>query len=210
MATAPKYPVYQDLFISQQAERMRWLLWGSLAVTITALGFAIYLAINRQVRTYVIETDSKGNPIGIVRPVLSTNDLSDKVMEAFVRQFVEDAQTVTTDWSYDAVILDKSLNRAQGEAHGWLRDFYVGQGGIHDPRKLYLKESQQAKVTSILKGEAPGWYEVWFTVYSQQNNGNQIVSTDWKATVKAELGQNTNENPLGVYIVNLDFEPVAK
>jgi type IV secretory pathway TrbF-like protein len=210
MAATAKYPIYQDLFISQQAERLRTLLWGSLAVTVMALGLAVYLAVNRQVRTYVIETDSKGNPVGIVQPILSTQDLSDKVTEAFVRQFVEDAQTVTTDWSYDAVILDKSLNRAQGEAHGWLRDFYLDGGGIHDPRKLYIKQSQQAKVTSVLKLPNEGWYEVWFTVYVQQNNGNETTATDWKATLKTELGQSTSENPLGIYITSIDFESVQK
>jgi type IV secretory pathway TrbF-like protein len=211
MATAPKYPVYQDLFVSHQAELMRRLLWGSLVVTALALALAAYLAFNRQVRTYVVETDSKGNPVGLVQPVLSTKDLSDKVMQAFVRQFVEDALTVTTDWNYDAIILDRSMNRAQGEAHGWLRDFYLGEGGIHDPRKLYLKQSQQAKVTNVLKGQADGWYEVSFTVYAQQNNGNNETTTaDWKATLKAELGQTTNDNPLGIYITSMDLEAVQK
>jgi type IV secretory pathway TrbF-like protein len=210
MAATAKYPIYQDLFISQQAERLRTVLWGSLAVTVMALGLAAYLAVNRQVRTYVIETDSKGNPVGIVQPILSTQDLSDKVTEAFVRQFVEDAQTVTTDWSYDAVILDKSLNRAQGEAHGWLRDFYLGGGGIHDPRKLYIKQSQQAKVTSVLKLPNEGWYEVWFTVYVQQNNGNETTATDWKATLKTELGQSSSQNPLGIFITSVDWEAVQK
>ena len=209
-ATVKVPPAYHDLFVLRQNERLLHLLWAVSASLLAALGIIAYLAFSRQVRTYIIETDSKGNPVGIVQPIYSTADLSQKVTETAIRQFVEDALTVTSDWSYDAVLLDKSLDRAQGDAHAWLRDFYLTPGGIHDPRKLYSKESQQARVTSVLKLPDKDWYEVWFTVYVQPNNGGQATSTDWKGTLKAELGETTSYNPLGIWIDSIDFEQVQQ
>jgi type IV secretory pathway TrbF-like protein len=177
----------------------------SVGCMLLMAGAIVYLAVVHQVRTYVIETDAHGIPMGVVQPILSAGDFSDRIIEASLTTFVEDALTITADWPYDAQILDRSLNRTRGDAHSFLRAFYLDNNGAHDPRSLYTRESQRAKVSSVVRLPTPDWYEVWFTTTT-----NPGGAQDWKATIAAKLMTPTSDNPLGIVITSLDWEVVNK
>jgi hypothetical protein len=207
-------PIFQDEFISRQSRWQMRLVWGLLATLAGTIGVIAYLVVAKPVRMGILVTDQHGNPVGAIQPVSATGDVPAALVNAFIADFIGKAFTITTDWNYDDHVYGVLLGApgragwAQGEANAWLRNFYLNT--VHDPRKLYAHESQQAKITSIIKLPTDDWYEATCTVYALSRNDDKVTSTDWKATLRVKWAEVTNTDEYGLYADSLQMAEESK
>ena len=207
-------PIFQDEFISKQSRWQMRLVWGLLATLAGAIGVIAYLVVARPIRMGILETDRYGNPVGAIQPVTATGDVPTALVNAFICDFIGKALTITTDWNYDDHLYGMLLGApgragwAQGDANVWLRNFYLN--AVHDPRKLYTRQSQQAKVTSVIKLPTDDWYEATYTVYALARNDDKVTSTDWKATLRVRWAEVTDTDQYGLYVSSLQMQQESK
>jgi len=207
-------PIFQDEFISRQSRWQMHLVWGLLATLAGAIGVIAYLVVAKPVRMGILVTDQHGNPVGAIQPISATGDVPAALVNAFICDFIGKALTITTDWSYDDHLYGVLLGIpghagwAQGEANFWLRNFYLS--AVHDPRKLYTRQSQQAKVTSVIKLPTDDWYEATYTVYTLSRTDDKLTSTDWKATLRVKWADVTDTDQYGLYADNLQMQEEYK
>jgi hypothetical protein len=207
-------PIFQDEFISKQTRWQMHAFWTTAALLAGAIGVIAYLVVTKPIRMGILVTDQHGNPTGAIQPISATGDVPAVLVNAFICDFIGKAFTITADWSYDDYLYGMLLGVpgragwAQGDANVSLRNFYLS--AAHDPRKLYTRQSQQAKVTSIIKLPAGDWYEVTCTVYALARNDDKVTSTDWKAVLRIKWADVTDTDPYGLYADNLQMQEEFK
>jgi hypothetical protein len=209
-------PIFQDDFVSKQSRWQMHAFWGVLAALIASLGINAYLVVMRPVRMGILQTDRYGQPIGLIQPITATGDLPTALVNAFIDQTIQDIMTITSDVAHDEYVYGLILGTpghagwAQGDARARLIDFYTGKGTTHDPRQLYLHQTQWTHGANVTKLPEAGWYEATFTLYVQARNDERVTSTDWKMTVKLEWSDVTPTDPYGLYLSQIDLQQEAK
>jgi type IV secretory pathway TrbF-like protein len=133
MAAALKNtPIYEDQLIAWHNQRLWWLLCGAGAIILAqAITTAIWLH-RAPPPPYVIEVNSKGEPVGAVQPVLGTESVNDNVIRYAISEFIDHAFRVDRDFEEEKMLLTKVYAMSTSQASKMLTDYYhaneVGMG----------------------------------------------------------------------------------
>src|SRR6516165_4386382 len=157
---------------------------------------------------YVIEVNSKGEPVGAVQPVLGTESVSDNVIRYAISEYIDHAFRVDRDFDEEKMLLGKAYAMSTGQASQMLTDYYHQKG--NDPLTAGTKVWQEVRVLRTLKLPAPSTYEVDYQTIRYSYNDDHAVSTNWRATMQIAIGRPSDINPLGIFVNSLDFSPEAK
>ena len=209
MAAAIKNtPAYEDQLVAWHNQRLWWTLCAASAI-ILVLGFALCVfAFRPRTIPFVIEVNSKGEPLGAVQPVLGTESVSDNVIRYAISEYIDHAFRVDRDFDEEKMLLSKAYAMSTGQASKMLTDYYHQKG--NDPLTAGTEVWQEVRVLRTLKLPAPSTYEVDYVLSRYSNNDDKAVSTNWRATMQIAIGRPSDVNPLGIFVSSLDFEPEAK
>src|SRR5690348_11164027 len=115
--------MYEDT----QNERLVWwlsrLLAGAAAALVAALAVIVILAI-RGTPQYVLEVNSRGDPVGKVEAVMNLQDIPDAELRAELGDFVYKAFTVYQNSVQEQDVYDQTKAKVTGQAAQWLDDYY--------------------------------------------------------------------------------------
>jgi len=201
-------PAYEDQLVAWHNQRLWWVLRAASAI-ILVLGFALCVfAFRPRTIPFVIEVNSKGEPLGAVQPVLGTESVSDNVIRYAISEYIDHAFRVDRDFDEEKMLLSKAYAMSTGQASKMLTDYYHQKG--NDPLTAGTEVWQEVRVLRALKLPAPSTYEVDYVLSRYSYNDDKAVSTNWRATMQIAIGRPSDVNPLGIFVSSLDFEPEAK
>ena len=201
-------PAYEDQLVAWHNQRLWWALCAASAI-ILVLGFALCVfAFRPRTIPFVIEVNSKGEPVGAAQPVLGTESVSDNVMRYAISEYIDHAFRVDRDFDEEKMLLSKAYAMSTGQASQMLTDYYHQKG--NDPLTAGTKVWQEVRVLRTLKLPAPSTYEVDYQTIRYSYNDDHAVSTNWRATMQIAIGRPSDINPLGIFVNSLDFSPEAK
>ena len=201
-------PAYEDQLVAWHNQRLWWVLRAASAI-ILVLGFALCVfAFRPRTIPFVIEVNSKGEPVGAVQPVLGTESVSDNVIRYAISEYIDHAFRVDRDFNEEKMLLSKAYAMSTGQASKMLTDYYHQKG--NDPLTAGTEVWQEVRVLRTLKLPAPSTYEVDYVLSRYSYNDDKAVSTNWRATMQIAIGRPSDVNPLGIFVSSLDFEPEAK
>ena len=209
MAAAIKNtPAYEDQLVAWHNQRLWQALCASGAI-ILVLGFALCVfAFRPRTIPFVIEVNSKGEPLGAVQTVLGTESVSDNVIRYAISEYIDHAFRVDRDFDEEKMLLSKAYAMSTSQASQMLTDYYHQKG--NDPLTAGTKVWQEVRVLRTLKLPAPSTYEVDYQTIRYSYNDDHAVSTNWRATMQIAIGRPSDINPLGIFVNSLDFSPEAK
>ena len=201
-------PAYEDQLVAWHNQRLWWALCAASAI-ILVLGFALCVfAFRPRTIPFVIEVNSKGEPVGAVQPVLGTESVSDNVIRYAISEYIDHAFRVDRDFDEEKMLLSKAYAMSTGQASQMLTDYYHQRG--NDPLTAGTKVWQEVRVLRTLKLPAPSTYEVDYQTIRYSYSDDHDVSTNWRATMQIAIGRPSDINPLGIFVNSLDFSPEAK
>ena len=201
-------PAYEDQLVAWHNQRL-WRALCAAGAIILVQGFVLCVfAFRPRTIPFVIEVNSKGEPLGAVQPVLGTESVSDNVIRYAISEYIDHAFRVDRDFDEEKMLLSRAYAMSTGLASQMLTDYYHQKG--NDPLTAGTKVWQEVRVLRTLKLPAPSTYEVDYVLSRYSYNDDKAVSTNWRATMQIAIGRPSDVNPLGIFVSSLDFEPEAK
>ena len=211
MAAAIKNaPAYDDQLVAWHNQRLWWALCAAGAIILT-LSFALcVLSFRPRTIPWVIEVDAKGEPIGVVQPVLGTQSVSDNVIRYAISEYIDHAFRIDRDFDEQKMLLSKVYAMSTSQASSMLTDYYHANKNANDPLMAGAGSWQEVRILRTLKLPARSTFEVDYQTVRYSNNDESAVTTDWRATMQIAIGRPSDINPLGIFVNSLDFAPEAK
>ncbi len=189
-----------------QAKNWRLVACGSLLLAILSTSGAMYLAVNKQVATYVVEVDKFGTP---GRITLASTPYQPQ--PAQVGYFVGQLVKLARERPLDPVVMRQQWTRVYefiaGPAINTMNEFAATDTGLNAlPGRGAI--ARTVEISNILQ-KSPDTYQVrWLeTSYA---NGLKKSQEEWTGLFQVKLMPPRNEadafkNPLGVYVVHFTW-----
>jgi type IV secretory pathway TrbF-like protein len=210
MAADRNTPAYYDQIVEWHNQRLWWALCVAGAIVLV-LGFSLCVLVFRpRTPPWVIEVNSKGEPVGAVQPVLGTESISDNVIRYAISQYIENAFRIDREFEEEKMLLSKVYAMSTSQASNMLTDYYHANKSANDPLIAGTSCWQEVRVQRTLKLPAQSTFEVDYQTIRYAFNDENGVTTDWRATLQIALGRPSDINPLGIFVNSLDFSPEAK
>ena len=208
MAVALKdTPVYTDQVIAWQNQRLWWLLCGVGALLILSFTANVIIELKPVAPPYVLVVDRKGQPVGKLQPVTSTQAIPEQRMADILTDFIHTAFSVTMNWDEEKYNLQRtySMMPKDSQAEKELTDWY--QADKHNnPLKVYSSGWRTVEILRTLKLPATDTYEIDFRTVDYSNNDNaQATTNNWRAVMHVQLGQVIGDEASKILIDDLDF-----
>jgi type IV secretory pathway TrbF-like protein len=211
MAAQPNTPIYHDTLIAWHNQRLWWLLLAVSGLLALALVTIAVLTLRPHSQPYVIEVNSKGEPVGAVTPLLGSTTIADSTIRWAIGEYMENAFRISPNFEQEKTLLSRAYAMSSQQAADALTAYYHASKDVNNPLMVGSKYWQEVRVLDTLKLAPADLYQVDYTVYKHdhQHEPNPVV-TNWRATMKVLQGKPTDSNPLGIFVTDLDFESEAK
>jgi type IV secretory pathway TrbF-like protein len=213
MATLPKNtPIYSDQLTAWHNQRLWWLLCGAGGV-ITALAVTLCVVMLRpHSLPWVVEVDGKGEPMGSIAPLVSSEELLDSTTRWAIGRYVEDAFRVSPQFPEEQASLSRAYAMSIGQAYDALTAYYHADKDANNPLSANGKYWQGVRVVRTLKLSTKDSYQVDYTVFKYDHHDHILnpIQTNWRATLHLVQGKPTNNNALGLFVDSIDFQPEVK
>jgi type IV secretory pathway TrbF-like protein len=212
MATTLKNtPAYDDQLTAWHNQRLWYLLCGAGAVIAVLIVVLCIVTLRPHNTPYVIEVDSKGEPTGTIQPFRLQEPVTDNTIRYSLGEYIREAFCVTHSFAENKMNLSHVYALSTGQASQALTAYYRGDHDTKNPLFVTNKYWQDVRIVRTLKLPAASTYQVDYILDRHDNNGSFTgVQTNWRATMRIVQAKPTDNNPLGIFVTDLDFEPEAK
>jgi type IV secretory pathway TrbF-like protein len=202
---------FDDEAIRAINARQAQLLLGAGVLILTLILTLGVLAFKSRVPAYVVAINAtNGEVLGIAHPVAGVDSLPTAVKRYMIDHFIEDARGVTNNIDLERDRLNRVYAFARGQALKAVDDYYRADT-THDPMKEALNgQWTEVTITRCLHQPQPDTYLVEWTESGHTAHGQQVATTNWQALIKVAAtapDPNNPLNPLGEYVINLDWSP---
>lgn len=199
-------PIYQDQAIERNNSLLRHIVYACAAVIALLAAGNVWQAVKPASPPYVLTVDAQGIPLARLQPMPGTSAVTDQTIRYAIDEYIEHAFAVSKDFGEEQVWLSKVYAMSGKQAGGALTAWYKGHNPLTDGGKGW----QECEVTRTLKYPDKDVYEVDYRTSHYVNNQDAPAVTNWRAFVKVTMGIPSDANPLGIWVMNIDFEPEAK
>jgi type IV secretory pathway TrbF-like protein len=210
MASAPQLTHYEDDLLRQQNARWQLLSVITGAGCVLALVVIAVLLHQPRMRPYVVMVDPKGEPVALVR-TLAGNPLTmqEAATRYLIEEFIKHAKTVTNDLPEEKEHLNDAYALAGKQGVAELDAYYHDAQVDRIPFDIAKKAWVQVSIPRVLKTSVPHTYQVDWQEAKTDYNTVVTQYSSWRATITIGDGPVTGRNPLGLYVVNLDWAEEA-
>jgi type IV secretory pathway component VirB8 len=200
-------PVYTDQVIAWQNQRLWWLLCGVGAMLILSLTANVVIELKPVAPPYVLVVDRRGQPVGKLQPVTSTQAIPEQRMEDILTDFIHKAFSITMNWDEEKYDLQQTyaMMPKGSQAEKQLTDWYQADKA-NNPLKAYRQGWQTVEIVRTLKLPAADTYEIDYrTVYYSNSDNAEPTTNNWRAVMHVQLGQVTGDESSKILIDDLSF-----
>jgi type IV secretory pathway TrbF-like protein len=204
-------PIYHDTLIAWHNQRLWWLLLSVSGLLALALAAIATLTLRPHTQPWVIEVNSKGEPVGAVTPLLGSATIADTTIRWAAGEYVENAFRISQNFEQEKTLLSRAYAMSSQQAAEALTSYYHANKGAHNPLVVGSKYWQEVRVLDTLKPAPKDVYQVDYIVYKHDHDHElDPLATNWRATMRVLQGKPTESDPLGLFVTDLDFQPEAK
>ena len=212
MAVALKNtPIYEDQLTTWHNQRLWQLLIGSSVLNAVLIVTLCIVTLRPHSAPYVVAVDKQGDPLGTILPFADHQPVTDNVIRWNLGEYIQNAFSVGGSWQVNKDNLSEVYARSTGQASQALTAYYRANHDANNPLIADGKYWQDVRIVRTLKLPGASTYQVDYIVMRHNsNNALHTIDANWRATVRVIQGKPTDNNPLGIWISDLDFEPEAK
>jgi type IV secretory pathway TrbF-like protein len=203
-------PMYTDQLIALHNQRIWWLACGLLALLALSVADNIIYHLRAAPPPFVLEVNSRGDPVGQVLPVTSVQAIPDAFLRARLGGFIHDAFTVDRDSDEENYIYGKTQTMVTGQAAQKLDAWYNRDHGSHHPKTMAPYSWVEASVTDTLKLAEENTYQVDYRTVAHSNNDQTKSTKYWRATLHVIVGHSQDPEALGLFVNELDVQEVKQ
>ena len=192
------------------ARQAKLLIGASAIIIILILALAI-IAIKPRVPAYVVALDTKsGAVLGVAHPVAGPDTIPSAVTRYMLMHFIEGARSVSNNIDLERDRLNSVYALARGQALKAMDDYFKSDDA-HNPMKQALTGHwTEVDITRCLQQPERDTYLIEWSETTHTAQGQHVVNTNWQALIKVAAttpDPNNALNPLGEYVINLDWSP---
>jgi type IV secretory pathway TrbF-like protein len=201
-------PAYEDALVAQHNQRLWRLLIGSAAINALLIAALCIVTLRPHGTPYIVEVNKQGEPLGTILPFADRQPVTDNLIRFTLGEYMRNAFGVAASWQANKDDLGQAYAMSTGQASKALTAYYRGNHDANNPLMADGKYWQYVQIVRTLKLPAASTYEVDYIV--QRHDHDHPVnpqSTNWRATMSVVQGKPTDNNPLGLWVNSLDFEP---
>jgi type IV secretory pathway TrbF-like protein len=204
-------PIYHDTLIAWHNQRLWWLLCGAVAI-IAVLAVSLCVVILRpHSAPWVIEVSSKGEPVGEVQPLMGAAVITDNVIRWSVGEYIREAFRISPNFEEEKFLLSHVYAMSSKQAADALTSYYHANNNVNNPLMVGHGVWQGIEILDTLKLAPKDTYQVDYTLTRHdQPFKPPVATTNWRATMRVLQGKPIDNNPLGLFVTDLDFQPEAK
>jgi len=208
---------WNDYLAAQVASRRLWQVMTSLSLLIALIAVfgCVYNSTKSKYIPYVIEVDKLGHIAPTSGPLEISTFNNQRVIQATLSDFIEQARTVTPDVSVQKKNILKLYNKinhsdpATSKMNDWLNG---------DPDKNPFKRAEtemvNVEITSILAQSDTTWQVEW-DESTRTRSGALKNKAHWKALITIYIVDSRDftedmirSNPAGIYIENFSWTKI--
>ncbi len=183
------------------------ILASALFISVISLA---YMGSQSRIQPYVVEVGQGGNILGVAVPS-SSNNLSSKIVQYFIEQFVINLRSITPD----NIVEKKNMadvyacvNTAPGSNALRIVKGYIEN---NNPFVLNSKETNQIQIESIM-AISDKTYQINWSETKRTLEGTVISNENYTGQFTYMTGNVTSEgfsyNPFGIYITDISWSKV--
>ena len=187
----------------------------SLALLALAVAGLVTLSVQSRVVPYVVEVDGAGRATAIA-PADAVPAVADRVVTAAVARFVSNIRTAYADPVAQRDAVYRAYAYVVGDAGTYLEAYFSDPA--NDPRERGQGYRRDVEVTNVLP--VPGGPEGGPKTYRVQWNEREdspregVRERSWEGYLSVTVSPPTStealeRNPLGVYVTDLSWSPLA-
>lgn len=208
---------WNDYLAAQVASRKLWqtMTCLSLLIALVAVFGCVYNCTKSKYIPYVIEVDKLGHVAPTSGPLeISTFD-NQRVIQATLADFIEQARTVTPDVSIQRKLIFKLYDKMNPSDPATMKmnDFLNGDPD-KNPYKRAEIEMVNVEITSVL-AQSEHTYQVEWDESTRSRNGALKSKAHWKALITVYIVDSRDfteemirKNPAGIFIENFSWTKI--
>lgn len=208
---------WNDYLAAQVASRKLWqtMTCLSLLIALVAVFGCVYNCTKSKYIPYVIEVDKLGHVAPTSGPLeISTFD-NQRVIQATLADFIEQARTVTPDVSIQRKLIFKLYDKMNPSDPATMKmnDFLNGDPD-KNPYKRAETEMVNVEITSVL-AQSEHTYQVEWDESTRSRNGALKNKAHWKALITVYFVDSRDfteemirKNPAGIFIENFSWTKI--
>lgn len=208
---------WNDYLAAQVASRKLWqtMTCLSLLIALVAVFGCVYNCTKSKYIPYVIEVDKLGHVAPTSGPLeISTFD-NQRVIQATLADFIEQARTVTPDVSIQRKLIYKLYDKMNPSDPATMKmnDFLNGDPD-KNPYKRAETEMVNVEITSVL-AQSEHTYQVEWDESTRSRNGALKSKAHWKALITVYIVDSRDfteemirKNPAGIFIENFSWTKI--
>jgi type IV secretory pathway TrbF-like protein len=201
-------PIYEDQLVAYHNQRLWRLLIGSGVLNAALIIALCIVTLRPHASPYVIEVNKQGEPLGTLLPFADHQPVTDNIIRWNLGQYIQNAFSVAMNWQANKNTLGQVYAMSTGQASQALTAYYRGNHDANNPLMVFTKYWQDVRIVRTLKLPGASSYEVDYVIQRHDHDHPvNPLSTNWRATMSVILGKPTDNNPLGLWVLSLDFQP---
>jgi type IV secretory pathway TrbF-like protein len=203
-------PKHEDELVMFQNQKLWYgnlAGWGVSGIEAIVIGMLVWALIWMRPAPYIFVTNSNGQPIARLQPLLSARAMPEEFVEWELGEFIKAAFSVSPIWDEEQERMDTLKAMATGQAAHALASWY--RDG-NDPQKVIASAWQDASQVQVLKGTGENEYEASWITTRHSLNDQTATTTNWKATIGIMAVKPSPNNGLGLGVDYFDFSEERK
>lgn len=196
----------------QSRNNWRMIAFGSLLLSIPAVMFSLWQSGQTKVIPYVVEVDRDGQ-VRAAGPAQQIPFQPDYIIEAEIADFIMNFRVVTVDKSLQLDRLNEvyAFLAPGGGAKVRLDQYFRGGG---NPFEVAVEKTRSVQIVNMNRVSPTSysvqWLETEYDRTGQELDKKRFQSIVTYVIVPPESEQVIRTNPLGVYIMEIDYSEVTQ
>lgn len=203
---------------NDEARAWKLAFWITLVVLAGATSGLLFVALQPRFIPYTVAVDEHGVAIPI-GPAERTTRSNPNAIRAELTRFITDARTVSSDPHAQRAMVERAYAHSTPAAANLLNAYF--RDPANDARVVSQRAVRLVRVLRITPLPAPSsntWNVLWQEI-EIENGSDSRSTTTWEAYLTVSLAEGSGPdrrteeqirlNPLGIYVTDLSWSPVA-
>jgi hypothetical protein len=133
MNTQPNTPIYHDTLIAWHNQRLWWMLCAAASVIVSLSVTTCILTLRPHTQPWVIEVNSKGEPVGGVAPLEGSQMIADSTVRWAIGEYVQNAFRISPNFEEEKTLLSRAYAMSSQQASEALTSYYHADKYARNP-----------------------------------------------------------------------------
>jgi type IV secretion system protein TrbF len=178
------------------------------AAIVPLVGAVLYLATQKTHVVPFVVAEHNGRVAAVGAAVRGPDDLTEATRQQLLRDWIEDARSVLSDWEAQKVLIEKVIRQTSGSTSRFMSNWYTEQR----PDKRAKNEHVTVHIANVLPVSRQT-YEVEWVEDTFNADGEQTGTARWKGWFRTNIDPAKDltaaaQNPVGFAVTEVSWSKV--